>query len=238
MSLEVLITREPADCVELQGLVADCGITVLPYPVFRLEEVEDTDGWRRRLRTSPPPSWLLMASPRAPQRFVRACAQRGAGHLLRLPIAVVGSGTAEAAAEAGLEATVVGPGTGVGLADLLIARWSEPVVAIFACGHERRPELPDALTAAGHTVLPIELYRMRATPPEELPTLSTDVDVVVITSPRAAKLYLAALGGHPLDCSHWALGPTTRDAASAMGIACSIPPEPSIPSLAEELCRI
>jgi uroporphyrinogen-III synthase len=60
-----------------------------------------------------------------------------------------------------------------------------------------------------------------------------------MTSPRAARLYLEAVGGRPLPLPHWALGSTTRDAALALGIAdCRAPVSPTIASLAEELCRI
>jgi uroporphyrinogen-III synthase len=220
MSRFVLVTRHPADCVELQAMVSSAGITIRPYPVFRLEEVDDDADWAAVLDGEAPPSWILMASPRAPERLVHRCRKRNTEHLLELPVA-----------------EIVGPGTGLGLAKMLIERWTEPTNVIFACGHHRRPELPNALTAAGHTVDSVVLYRMQPTPPRELPPLPSSLDAVVVTSPRAARLYLEGVGGRPLPCTHWALGPTTRDAARDMGIECRIPPTPSIESLAEALCR-
>jgi uroporphyrinogen-III synthase len=86
-------------------------------------------------------------------------------------------------------------------------------------------------------VLPVVVYRMDPTPPRELPPLGPSLDAVVLTSPRAATFYLEGVGGHPLPCPHWALGPTTRQAAAALGIDCRIPLEPTMKSLAEELCR-
>jgi uroporphyrinogen-III synthase len=109
---------------------------------------------------------------------------------------------------------------------------------IFACGHHRRPELPDALEAAGHRVIPVVVYRMEPTPQRELPPLGPSLDAVVLTSPRAAELYLQGVGGMALPCPHWALGPTTRDAAAALGIDCRIPQQPTMESLAEDLCTI
>jgi len=240
MSRFVLITRHPADCAELQKRLSPCGITLRPYPVLRLEDVEDEAGWEWLMRTiadDDRPGWTILASPRAPKRFVEQCRRRGAEALLELPAAAIGDGTARAAAEAGLEPSLVGPGTGIGLADELGRRLNGPTTLVYACGHHRRPELPEALEAAGHTVLPLVVYRMAATPPRELPPLGPSLEAVVVTSPRAARLYLEGVGGHPLPCPHWALGPTTRDAAAAMGIDCLIPPEPSLESLAEELCR-
>jgi uroporphyrinogen-III synthase len=236
MSRYVLITRHPSDCTELQSLLDPCGITLRPYPVLRLEDVDDTQGWPAAAAIEPP-AWLVLASPRAPQRFVDRCHQHDATHLISLPSAAVGTSTADAAEEAGLGVELIGPGTGRGLADALIDRLQAPTQVIFACGRDRRPELPNALEAAGHTVVPVEVYRMDPTPPRELPPLGPSLDAVVLTSPRSASLYLDGVGGMPLPCRHWALGPTTQQAAAAIGIDCLIPPEPSIKSLAEELCK-
>ncbi len=237
MSRFVLVTRHPEDCAELQAMVAPAGITIRPYPVFRLEEVDDDSAWNTILDGRKQPDWVLMASPRAPERFAEHCRRRGAEHLLELPVAVIGEGTAEASVDAGLPPEVIGPGTGLALAEILNGRWADPTTILFACGHHRRPELPDALTVAGHTVISVILYRMQPTPSRELPPLGPSLEAVVVTSPRAARLYLEGVGGHPLPCPHWALGPTTRDAARSMGIECRIPPETNIRSLAEELCR-
>ena len=96
---------------------------------------------------------------------------------------------------------------------------------------------PEALAEAGHPVHPVVVYSMRATPPRELPPLGPNLEAVILTSPRAARLYLDAVGGKPLPLQHWALGPTTRDAAGGLGIECAIPSEPTMYSLAEELCQ-
>jgi uroporphyrinogen-III synthase len=163
--------------------------------------------------------------------------KRGAAHIAALPAAVVGDSTAEAARAAGLDVQLVGPGTGIGLAEALCSSLRQPTPVVFACGHERRQELPEALAAAGHTVLPVELYRMRPTPPRELPPLGPSLEAVVLTSPRSAHYYLEGVGGRPLPCPHWALGPTTQRAAEGLGIHCRIPPRPNLESLAEELCK-
>jgi uroporphyrinogen-III synthase len=236
----VLITRHPADCVELQAFLDPCGLTLRPYPVLRLEDVNDDAGWQEllgRRSDEPTPTWIVMASPRAPHRFARGCRDRGAENLLELPAAVVGTGTAEATEEAGLRVELVGPGDGQGLAQELVGLLDAPTTIVFACGRHRRPELPRILGEGGHSVLPVVVYRMDPTPPRELPPLGPSLDAVVLTSPRAATFYLEGVGGRPLPCPHWALGPTTRQAAAALGIDCRIPREPTMKSLAEELCR-
>jgi len=236
----VLITRHPADCTELQTLLDPCGLTLRPYPVLRLDDVDDDAGWRELVAcaTGPrPPSWLVMASPRAASRFAGACRDHGSAHLLELPAAVVGPGTARSAEEAGSKVELVGPGDGRGLARKLVERLEGPTSIVFPCGRDHRPELPRILAEGGHSVLPVVVYRMDPTPSRELPPLGPSLDAVVLTSPRAATYYLEGVGGHPLPCPHWALGPTTRKAADALGIDCRIPPEPTMKSLAEELCR-
>ncbi len=241
MSRYVLITRVPADCRELQDLLEGSGIVLRPYPVLRLEAVGDERGWRRAraalssARSEGIPAWSLLASPRAPRRLREEAEARNLRNVLELPAAAVGEGTAEAGLKAGLRVEITGPGTGSGLARLLVRTVPSPALFLFFCGVHRRPELPEALEAAGHRVVPVEVYRMGATPPRELPPLGPAVDAVVLTSPRAARLYLESLGGHPLPCPHWALGPTTRHAAEALGVPCRIPPEPSLRSLAADL---
>ncbi|MFV2071491.1 MAG: uroporphyrinogen-III synthase [Thermoanaerobaculales bacterium] len=240
MSRFVLITRLPSDCGELQALIEPFGLKLQPYPVLRLAPFKDEEGWRKLLavtRDSGEVAWVILASPRAADPFVRACRQRGADQLLNLPVAAVGESTARSAIDAGLRVEEIGPGTGSGLAGQLAARLSAPTSVVFACGREHRPEMPDALAAAGHTVLPVAVYGMDPTPPSELPPAEPNLEAVVLTSPRAAALYLEGIGGRPLPCPHWALGPTTRDAAAAIGIECAIPRKPNLETLAEELCR-
>jgi len=236
----VLITRHPSDCGELQGLLEPCGITLRPYPVLRIEALTDDDGWRaveQRVADTDTPPWLVLASPRAPQRLVAACAERDLQDLLQSPVAAVGTSTARATEEAGLRLELIGPGTAQGLARQLVEHLQRPTTIIFACGRDRRAELPQILGEAGHTVLPVEVYRMIPTPPRELPPLGSSLDAVVLTSPRAAGLYLDGVGGLPLPCTHWALGPTTREAAAALGIECRTPHKSTMQSLAEELCK-
>ncbi len=240
MSRFVLITRHPSDCRELQTLLEPCGLKLRPYPVLRLADVHDEDGWREvsnRLPELGEGSWIVMASPRAATRFVTESRRRGVESVLDHPTAAVGASTAAAATEAGLRVEHVGPGDGAGLARSLVERADRPSTFVLACGRDRRPELQRMLEDAGHDVLPVVVYRMDPTPPRELPPLGPSLEAVVLTSPRAAELYLAGVGGLPLPCRHWALGPTTRNAAAAIGIECHIPPAPNFESLAEELCK-
>ncbi len=244
MTRRVLVTRSAEDCRRLQELVADCGVLIEPYPVLRFEPVESAGQWHRAVeaesaaRNHGQESWLLLASPRAPQPLCEQAPRHDGEAILELPAAAVGRTTARAAEESGLGVVLTGPGTGAGLAAELAARLHEPTLFVFACGADRRRELPDALREAGHTVIELEVYRMHRLPRAELPVPASQIDAVVLTSPRSARYYVENLGGRPLDCPHIALGPTTRDAAAALDIECRIPARPEMEALAEELCTI
>lgn len=240
MSGFVLITRHPSDCGELQGLLDACDLKLRAYPVLRLREVTDDDAWERiveRTRDQVDGTWVVMASPRAPERFVAACRRVGVDALLDLPVAVVGESTAAASRSCNLRVDQVGPGTGAGLARQLLDLVEHRTRFVIACGRDRRPELTQILADAGHEILPVIVYQMDPTPARELPPLGPSLEAVILTSPRAAELYLSGVGGFPLPCQHWALGPTTQSAAAAIGIDCLIPTKPNFKSLAEELCK-
>ena len=241
MARTVLVTRTADDCAELQEMVRHADVSLFPYPVLTWESADDEPAWAYLLERLAEPSftttaWLALVSPRAPQPFAGQARRRGAGRLLALPAAAVGQATARAAASVGLDIRLVGTGTGADLAEPLASFLADGAPVVLACGHDRRPELPEALEPRGHPVLLVEVYRMRATPASDLPPLPEQVDGVVLTSPRAASLYLARVGGSPLPCPHWVFGPTTRDAAADLGIACRATDRPDLQSLAEALC--
>jgi len=240
----ILITRTAEDCRHLQELVVGSDLQIEPWPVLRFEPVEAGEEWRRAVevvatagdRGQEP--WLLLASPRAPQPLCEQAPCHGGEPILGLPVAAVGRTTAREATQAGLKVALTGPGAGDGLAAELVAHLKAPTLFIFACGIDHRRELPDALRAAGHTVIELQVYRMVRLGPLALPVPVEEISAVVLTSPRSTRYYVENLGGRPLDCPHIALGPTTRDAARALGIECRIPARPEMEALAEELCTI
>ena len=244
MTRRVLVTRTAEDCRHLQELVVGSDLQIEPWPVLRFEPVESAKEWRRAVEAlavahdGEQEPWLLLASPRAPQPLCDQAPRHGGEPILGLPVAAVGRTTARAAAQAGMRVALTGPGTGDGLAAELVARLEAPALFIFACGIDHRRELPDALRGAGHAVIELQVYRLDRIPPSALPMPAEEISAVVLTSPRSTRYYVENLGGRPLDCPHIALGPTTRDAARALGIECRIPAYPEMEALAEELCTI
>ena len=86
-------------------------------------------------------------------------------------------------------------------------------------------------------MLELVTHRFRATPSRELPAIGPS-QVVVLTSPLAARFYLEAVGGHPLPVPHVAVGPTTRDGAAALGVDCLIPSSADLDALADTVCSL
>jgi len=244
MSRRVLITRNAEDCRLLEELVSDCGILIEPYPVLRFEALESEESWRRVLaavasaREDGRVSWLILASPRAPRPLCLQAPRYGGKAILGLPTAAVGKTSAEAARKLGIRVAIEGPGTGTGLAAEINFLLHDPAFFVFACGKEHRPELPEELERGGHRVIKLPVYRMHRLPAEAIPCPAEEIDAVVLTSPRSTRYYVENLGGSPLGCLHIALGPTTQDAARALGIECRIPVRPEMEALAEELCTI
>ena len=240
MTRYALVTRHQDECADLQRLLEQHGCGLRPYPVMRISDVSDVEGWRTAhslLEDWGERLWLTIASPRVPARLAQLARERGLDRLLALPIAVVGDATAAAAARAGLRIDLIGPGTGIGLARDLMSVLEPQNPLLLAGGRERRPEFAEALESAGHRVYPLVVYQMDPTPASELPPPGSDLAAVILTSPRAATLYVGALGGRPLPVPHWALGATTQQAATHLGIECRTSSRPTFESLVEELCR-
>lgn len=229
----------PKDCRELQSLLDGSNIKLRSFPVLRLIEHKDARGWSKVSKVlqgpSNPPPWLVLTSPRAPQFLCEQARDMQLESLLTLKTAAIGPATSKAAEAAGFKTQVVGPGSGTDLARELEKLWPPNTTAILAAGVHARPEVPTVLKAAGHRVLKLKVYEMRATPVRELPPVGP-ADGIVLTSPRAAELYLEAVGGLPLPLVHWALGTTTQNAANWLGIKdCRIPESPSMGDLAAAL---
>jgi len=239
MSRWVLVTREQAELGELQRGLPD-GVRLVAFPVLRLSPWESPEHWEALERQLAKLSALAFTSRHAPGAFVAQARARGlAQKLLRLPAAAVGAATARACREAGFAVALEGDGGGAQLAQSMLQRFPRPLVVAFPCGREHREELVQELAAAGATVLPVPVYAMELTPPEELPPLPEGLpSAVVVTSPRATQAYWQATGGAFAAVPHLALGPTTAAAVAALGVAPKAVAKPTAEKLLEELCRI
>ncbi len=237
----VLVTRAADELAELAASLAHRGVHVHPYPVLAPRPVDDVLGWEEVRSHEEAFEWLVLTSPRAAAEAVPAAARHGLDALLRrLPVAAVGERTAARATGAGLRVALVGSGGGELLAARLAPHLAPGNRVLHPCGRDRRPELGRHLSSLGVQVMVVEVYAMEEVPREQLPRLPEGEPVaVLLTSPRSAAAYLAALGGTPLPCPHLAMGATTVTEARRLGLSARPLAAPSLAAFEEELlCRI
>lgn len=235
----VLITREPWELDELaQGLPND--LELLPFPVLHRARYSNAAAWQQVEQHLGTLDLLVFTSKHAPEPFFQQAAERKLDSQLRgLPAAAVGPATAAACRQQGLEVTICGNAGGSQLASLILQHFLAPFTVVFPCGRDHREELAAELGKAGALVIPVPVYAMEPTSPEELPPLPFDPPAaVVITSPRAATFYWRATQGRFAGVPHLVLGPTTAMALRKLGVAPQILAKPNKHNLLEELCQI
>jgi uroporphyrinogen-III synthase len=166
---------------------------------------------------------MAVTSPRAAE----AVAARAAAHRVTAPaaLAVWASGPTTAApleerfgpvqVPSGLVTIDAGAGSNVAGA-MLAAGVSSPV--LFPCGDTRRDELPAILRAAGVAVDEVVCYRALLADEAHALAAATEVDAVVVASPKVAQL-LARVTRRGERPALVAIGPTTAAAARDAGWA-------------------
>lgn len=240
MSRWVLITRPQEEARPLAEALAATGIDLVGYPVLKEVAADDDQAWeeiaqlRRRLAA------LFVTSPRAPRQFRSAAEQRGLWpELASLPADAVGTATAEACRQVGLTVRRVGGTGGLALAGEVAKSLHPGDVVLHPTGRHHREEAYTVLAAAGAEVVPVVVYAMEEGAPDALPLLpETPPLAVLLTSPRAAAAYARGAPRHVLAAPHFALGETTAEAATRLGLSSQMLLHPDPLLLVEELCRI
>lgn len=165
-----------------------------------------------------PDGWVAFASGSAVRHLVRALAPGAADMLRARRVAAVGPSTARALADADVPVDLLAADeSGAGLAAALLAHFGDtrpPVLLPAAKGG--RPELGEALTAAGCHVRRVELYEATPLPPPTTDELA--VDAIVVASPSGARGALGGCARASLQARIVAIGPTTADAVRALGL--------------------
>lgn len=159
--------------------------------------------------------------------------------LFGIRIAVVGEGTAERLQRHGLRADLVATGGGADLAREIVAAGFDGTV-LYPRALEGRPELGDALRAAG---LPVEVVHAYETHPDApaikaalLRHHAAPYAAVGFTSPRGAAAVLDVFGDRLGACTIGAIGETTRAALVEAGLRNVLVPDvPSVVGLVEVL---
>ncbi len=184
----VALVKSAGRADEFVGALQGRGLTPVLVSPFRRESIPGGEAALSGALTAGP-DWLAVTSSHAVPALAMARDLIGGTR-----VAAVGSGTATALHAIGVAAEIVGDAGGASLAARMVARGvgGESVV-LHPCGADARPDLRDALQAAGAAVIVAPVYRMIPDPIGERAAAGTFV-AVIVTSPRlavrAAELFL------------------------------------------------
>jgi uroporphyrinogen III methyltransferase / synthase len=200
----VVVTRAADQASKLADRLRDLGATVVLAPTIRFEPVPFT--------LPVGLDWVVVTSPNG----VAALADLGTARL-----AVVGPGTAEAAAAAGFTVSLVPPRS-----------MAESLVESFASGPGRvavvqadiaRPVAVDGLRAKGWDVTAVTAYRTLGVDAE--PTIIGAIataDAITFTSGSTVRSFATAYGVDHLPGTVISIGPVTTEACAEFGISVTL----------------
>jgi len=247
----VLITRAREQADAFAEALRAAGATPIVYPTIAVEPPPSWQALDDALERRAEYGWAVFTSPSAVAFTTARAAAIGipARSLATMRIAAVGVETARALAAAGLTAAIV-PGADAqrqeGLVDGIMAALAEaqapadgggeapPARILFPQAIGGRELLRDELARRGCVV---DVVPVSQTIERELPEPPPDFDVATFASPSALRAFVRAQGRERLGPAVVAaIGPTTADAAAALGVRVDVvPPSPSMRALVEAL---
>jgi uroporphyrinogen-III synthase len=246
----VLITRPSEQAGPFAEALRAAGATPIVYPTIA---VEPPPSWRPlddALARRADYGWAVFTSPSAVAFTTARAAAIGipAPSLATMRIAAVGSETARALAAAGLTAAIVPAADAQrqeGLVDGIVAALREaraaggddpppPARILFPQAIGGRELLRDELVRRGCVV---DVVPVSQTIERDLPEPPPDFDVATFASPSALRAFVRGQGRERLGPAVVAaIGPTTADAAAALGVRVDVvPASPSMKALIEAL---
>ncbi|HOP07624.1 MAG TPA: uroporphyrinogen-III C-methyltransferase [candidate division Zixibacteria bacterium] len=160
--LRVMVLRPADQAGSVYHELRELGAEVLPYPTIATREVVDDNAWSKIKRLSGSHRWLLFTSENGVRYFMRQLAEKvgDVRHLAAYRIAAVGYGTARALREHALTADFIPTKATVArLASELCETYSLAGAEVVRVqGNLSDNTVYDTLTAAGASVLPLEVY--------------------------------------------------------------------------------
>jgi len=229
----VLITRAASQSADLRTRLETFGARVIECPTIQIVPPKT---WRpvdeaiRKLSTY---QWLLFTSANAVDQFMARKADRPC----LIPIAVVGSATADKVLEWGLKPSLVPKEfRAEGLLEAFPAKMVGTRI-LFPRAEVARELLPDELRRRGATVDIVTVYRTVKGSSGNLGEIlaAEKVDCIVFTSPSTIPDDLTTV---PAGTAIAVIGPVTREAAQLLGLQPTIAPKDStVPSLVDAIRR-
>ncbi len=202
--IAVVITRSREQNTALRKLLESRGADVVSLPTLRFVVVSPTDSVRESLLAYESYTHLVFTSQTAVAFFAKACSEAGISPDTwgQLDIAAVGPATASALEEHGWIASVITDGSGETLASELLAagRVSSKSHVLVPQSAIARPELEQALTAAGARVTALSVYDTSTEASECAESFlarmknDTPPDAILFASPSAVNAFLELTG--------------------------------------------
>jgi len=184
--MHLLITRPIDEAQALQAHLAARSVAATIAPMLEIELLPpialELDGVQALIATSRNAIKALSLSPERAQAVA-------------LPVYVVGTGTAELAADIGFQLITVGPGSAKDLASVIMAHATPGGGGLLQLGGDKLAfNLAQALAPHGFAVQVCTVYRSRPAerfPDEALRGLQAGtIDTVLLTSPLAARTFV------------------------------------------------
>jgi uroporphyrinogen-III synthase len=229
----VVVTRAVEQARELMARLENMGATVMLFPAVSFSEPSDTAELDRAIRSLGEFNWIFFTSANAVRFFAGRCRALGIdpGWAKDCRCAAVGPATASAVAAEGFSVDHVAQVfSGAALASEISASLAGKKI-LLPRSERARPDLPDALRAAGAQVTEIVAYHTGgagAIDPGVMRAIREgQVDVISFFSPSAIENMRAALGEEVLSrlgakAALAAVGPVTAAALRGSGLPVAI----------------
>jgi uroporphyrinogen-III synthase len=235
--MRLLVSRPEPEGMKLAGLLEERGHEATVEPLMRLSfegcDPIDLEGAVALVATSGNALRALSAS----GMLVEA---------RRLPLFVVGKGTAREARRLGFEQILVGPGTAVDLVPVISATL-EPSAGLLVhlAGDRLAFDLKGELEQHGFRVVQPTVYRMLAADALSTSTIDQlndgDIEGVILMSPRTAAIYARLVTQHRLtstvrSLAHFCLSAGVASRLSSLGgVRVFVPERPALEDLLAEI---
>ena len=224
----ILITRAAAQSEELRAGLEAAGARVIECPAIEIVPPDDWTEVDRVALALHTYDWLILTSVNAVSHFMERL--RVLGVACRIPIAVVGTGTASRLAEWNLQASRIPKDF---RAEGLLDEFEENLNGIrilMPRAETAREILPEELRQRGATVDVVSVYRTVKPSGSRLrETLASEtIDAVVFTSPSAirnvAEIMEGNLAAGLASIPIAVIGPIAREAVESAGLQATISP--------------
>jgi uroporphyrinogen-III synthase len=235
----VAVTRDESDSDRLTSELRRAGFDAVPCPVLIEAPARDASELRAAARDLATYDWAIFASRRAVEAVQRVgqsawpsgLRTAAVGRRTRAALIAAGANPPPVVAD---EAGAVALWSALREADVWLGRR-----VLMPAAADGRRDLADRLRDAGAIVTVVEAYRMEPRAPEEIVRdwRSALPDAAVIASPRTARALHDAVGAAALASLRAvvAIGRSTHESLTSLGITATIPPDADFGSVARHL---